>query len=205
MARNYYSEINLHVVWHTKESLPLLTPEVEPIVHRHLRHKCVETPGVYVHEIGGTENHVHLCLTVAPTVLVSDLIGQLKGSSSHEANLRVGGRRKVLNWQAGYGVVSFGSKDLEWVRAYVRGQREHHAQGKSHDRLERITDDEDVVEKSTRRPPTRLTKPSESRDTQPKRLRTNGQRAIRRQAISKRGRRTPTPTRGGSSRTRKGR
>lgn len=25
MSRNYYSEINLHIVWHTKNSLPLLT------------------------------------------------------------------------------------------------------------------------------------------------------------------------------------
>ena len=24
MARNYYAEINLHIVWHTKESAPLL-------------------------------------------------------------------------------------------------------------------------------------------------------------------------------------
>ena len=29
MSRNFYSEIHLHIVWHTKESLPLLTPEVE--------------------------------------------------------------------------------------------------------------------------------------------------------------------------------
>ena len=26
MSRNYYSEIHLHIVWHTKNSLPLLTP-----------------------------------------------------------------------------------------------------------------------------------------------------------------------------------
>src|SRR5436309_1464873 len=29
MARNYYSEINLHIVWHTKESSPLLSPAIE--------------------------------------------------------------------------------------------------------------------------------------------------------------------------------
>ena len=28
MSKNYYSEINLHIVWHTKESLPLLIPEI---------------------------------------------------------------------------------------------------------------------------------------------------------------------------------
>jgi len=31
MSRSYYSEINLHIVWHAKNSLPLLTAEIEPI------------------------------------------------------------------------------------------------------------------------------------------------------------------------------
>ena len=41
MSRNYYSEIHLHFVWHTKESSPLLTPQVESHAHRELRHKIV--------------------------------------------------------------------------------------------------------------------------------------------------------------------
>jgi hypothetical protein len=45
----------------------------------------------------------------------------------------------VLEWQNGYGVVSFGTKDLEWVTAYARNQRQHHAEGKIHERLERIS------------------------------------------------------------------
>lgn len=136
MARNYYSEINLHLTWHTKTSAPLLTPSVEAIVHHYLRGRCINTPGVYIHEIGGTETHVHLCVTIPPTLLISEWVGQLKGSSSHEANQKMG--HKVLDWQAGYGVVSFGTKDLEWVKRYVRNQKEHHAAGTIESRLERI-------------------------------------------------------------------
>jgi hypothetical protein len=40
-------------------------------------------------------------------------------------------------------VVSFGSKDLEWVQSYIRNQRERHERGQAIDRLERITDMED--------------------------------------------------------------
>ena len=54
-------------------------------------------------------------------------------------NQKLGGGRKLLQWQTGYGVVSFGTKDLDWVRAYVRNQREHRARGSIHERLERIT------------------------------------------------------------------
>ena len=137
MSRNYYSEINLHVVWHTKESVPLLTPQIEPFVHRYLRQRLINTLGVFVHEIGGTETHMHLAITIPPTVLISEIIGQLKGSSSHETNQYMG--RKVLEWQAGYGVVSFGTRALEWVCDYIRRQKEHHAKGTVQDRLEQIS------------------------------------------------------------------
>jgi putative transposase len=142
MSRNYYSEIHLHVVWHTKESAPLLTPEVEAETHKYLRYKIINTPGVYVHEIGGTETHVHLALTIAPTVLVSDLVGRLKGASAHEINQKLGRGRKLLEWQSGYGVVSFGTRNLPWIREYIRNQRQHHAQNTAEARLERVTQEE---------------------------------------------------------------
>jgi putative transposase len=116
----------------------LLVPDVETATHRWLKQKLVDTPGVFVHEIGGTETHVHLCITVGPTIPISEFIGRLKEASSHEINQRSARRDRVLQWQAGYGVVSFGTRDMEWVKAYVRNQREHHAQGQVYDRLERI-------------------------------------------------------------------
>jgi putative transposase len=138
MSRNYYSEINLHLVWHTKNSSPLLVPKVEPEAHRALRKRIVDTPGAFVHEIGGTETHVHVAVTIPPTLTISEFIGQLKGGTSHDVNQQVGEKRKVLEWQTGYGVVNFGTGDLPWVCGYIRNQREHHAKGTIHDRLERI-------------------------------------------------------------------
>ena len=49
-------------------------------------------------------------------------------------------RGKVLQWQIGYGVVSFGTRELPWVVDYIRNQREHHAAGSVYDRLERISE-----------------------------------------------------------------
>jgi argininosuccinate lyase len=45
MPRNYYSEINLHIVWHTKTSSPLLTPTVEPDAHCCLKQRIIDTAG----------------------------------------------------------------------------------------------------------------------------------------------------------------
>ena len=46
--------------------------------------------------------------------------------------------RKVIKWQSGYGVVSFGPKAMPWVVRYVEKQREHHAQRTTYERLERV-------------------------------------------------------------------
>ncbi len=139
MSRNYYSEINLHIVWHTKNSSPLLTPTVELLAYRALRKRLVDTPGAYVHEIGGIETHVHLAVSVPPTLTLSDWIGQLKGGTSHDVNQQSESHDKVLQWQVGYGIVSFGTKGLPWVVAYIKNQRQHHAKNTTVDRLERIT------------------------------------------------------------------
>ena len=84
LAHNYYSEINLHVTWHTKDSLPLLTPTVEPLVHRYIKQRLVNEKA-YIHEIGGIETHIHLVVS-SRQQSHSDWIGQLKGASAHEIN-----------------------------------------------------------------------------------------------------------------------
>jgi putative transposase len=138
MSHNFYSEINLHLTWHTKLSRPLLRPDVEALTWAALREKAIDLKNVVVHEIGGVETHLHMAVSIEPTVLISDLVGSLKGYSAHEVNRRMGLKQKVLEWQTGYGVVSFGTKDLPWVVQYIRNQKQHHARGGVQERLERI-------------------------------------------------------------------
>lgn len=137
MPRNVYAEINLHITWHTKDNAQVLTDQVENRLHHYLKHRILQTPGVFVHEIGGTANHVHIAVSVPPTVPISNWIGELKGASSHHINHEIC-NRKILAWQDGYGIVSFGTKDIPWVADYIRNQKDHHANRHTHDRLERI-------------------------------------------------------------------
>jgi hypothetical protein len=51
---------------------PLMTHKIEAVVQHSVRGKCINTPGVYIHEIDGFETHVHVCMSVAPTVHVAD-------------------------------------------------------------------------------------------------------------------------------------
>jgi putative transposase len=141
MPKNVYSEINLHITWHTKLNNPVLIETIENRVHHYLEHKIRGTKSVAFHAVNGTENHIHLVVSVPPSLLISDWIGKLKGGSSFYINHEIA-NRKLLDWQEGYGVVSFGTRDLEWVVRYVKNQKEHHAAGSTSQRLERSEDEE---------------------------------------------------------------
>ena len=79
MARDAHHEIFLHLVWHTKESRGLIIPDWEAQLHDIIRRRAVEAGNVYVHEIGGTRNHVHLIVRVGPTLPIAEWIGKVKG------------------------------------------------------------------------------------------------------------------------------
>jgi putative transposase len=141
MRRHVYSEINLHMTWHVLESQPIITENIEDRLHRYILSYALQSKGVIVHKVDGTETHIHMAVTVPPTLLVSDWIGKIKGASSHYVNQELV-NRKLLDWQVGYGVVSFGTRDLPSVVDYIANQKAHHARGTTHERLERI-DQED--------------------------------------------------------------
>jgi putative transposase len=141
MSSHVFHEIYLHLNWHVKDDRPTLTPQIEPLAHQLIKERCRRIKGVYLDGIGGTETHVHLAMNIEPFVAISELVKDLKGGSSHDLNTQLG--RKELYWQRGYGVVSFGKKNLDWVLRYIADQKEHHAKGQVQDRLERITGDED--------------------------------------------------------------
>ena len=142
MSSHAFSQIYLHITFHTKDNRPVIGGEVESRLYDYLRTRALESPGVEVHAVGGIEDHIHLAVRIPPTLLVSDWIGDLKGASSWHINHRV--KPKTLQWQEGYGVVSFGKRSLAEVIHYINHQRVHHQRGSTHSGLERITTEEPV-------------------------------------------------------------
>lgn len=120
MSDAVYSEINTHITWHTKASLPMISERIESRLYHYLTHKILETPGARLHAIGGINTHIHIATSLTPDILCSDWIGKLKGGSAYYINHEV--QPKCLQWQRGYGIVSFGTKDLPWVVEYIKNQ-----------------------------------------------------------------------------------
>lgn len=140
MSISVYSEINFHITWHTENSLPMLRERIPQRLYHYLTHKILETPGTRLHASGGIETHVHIGVSLQPNILISDWIVKLKGSSSYYINHEI--QPKALEWQRGYGIVTFGTKDLNRVVDYIKNQKEHHRRGMTSERLEKYSDDE---------------------------------------------------------------
>jgi REP element-mobilizing transposase RayT len=118
-----YWRLYYHFTWATKQRLPLIIPQVEETLFGYLIGKAHDMKSI-VHAVNGTETHLHLVASVPPSVLLSDFVARLKGSSSHHLS---GILQDAFAWQGGYGVVSFGEKQLQWVVEYVKNQKQHHA------------------------------------------------------------------------------
>lgn len=80
-------------------------------------------------------------MNIEPFVTISELVKELKGGSAYDLNQQE--RSKRLEWQRGYGVVSFGKRQLPWVLDYIARQKEHHAKGTAKRRLEMTGFDEE--------------------------------------------------------------
>ena len=140
MSSHVFHEVFLHLNWHTKGDHPTLRGQVEELTDAFLREKARRIKGAKLDALRGTDTHVHLAVQIEPFLTISELVQELKGASAHEVNRRLG--HKALEWQRGYGVVSFGRKHLPWILDYIGRQREHHAAGRVHQRLEVFEPDE---------------------------------------------------------------
>jgi REP element-mobilizing transposase RayT len=130
-----FSKIFLHVTWHTKENVPCINDEVGKLVYDVIRKKCIETEGVIILALGGTEDHIHLAMRISPGLSVGKFIGELKGATSYFVKKDL--KLDDFYWQEGYGAVSFRESDLEKITKYIDNQKRHHDAGKLSKDLEK--------------------------------------------------------------------
>ena len=120
------ANILIHIVFSTKNRTPLIRPEIEPELHPYMVSIC-HACHCPAHAIGGTEDHIHLVCSLGRTVPVATLLEEIKKSTSKWMKTK-GEQYGQFSWQAGYGAFSIGRSQLDAVKKYIAGQREHHRQ-----------------------------------------------------------------------------
>ena len=121
-----YCQLFYHLVWATKDREPLLTVEVEPVIHGLLRSKAVRL-GAQVFALNGIEDHVHLIASIPPSLAVASFVGQVKATATTQFNKAH--PTQPIFWQQEYGAFTFDTKRLPYHVDYVLHQKEHHRRG----------------------------------------------------------------------------
>jgi putative transposase len=106
----------------------MITPETESRLHRLIGNEACGQ-GCAVLALNGTEDHIHLLVSVPATITIAGLVKQVNGASSHfvNDNLKPAIRFK---WQGSYGALTVSRWDVDDIVAYVKRQKEHHAANK---------------------------------------------------------------------------
>ncbi|MBD2493712.1 IS200/IS605 family transposase [Nostoc sp. FACHB-280] len=124
--RANFTQLYLHYVWATWDRLPLITPDIQRLVYAAIIKECEQLKCTVI-AVGGIEEHVHLLTGFPVTISVSDLIKQIKGSSSHFINHEVK-PSDFFKWQGSYAAFTVSHDAIDNVAHYIRNQAIHHQQ-----------------------------------------------------------------------------
>jgi REP element-mobilizing transposase RayT len=116
------SRILIHIVFSTKNRLPLIDIDIQSQLHAYITGICnnLNCPSL---QTGGIEDHVHILCGLSRTIAVCDLLEEVKKSSSKWMKTK---GVPNFSWQTGYGVFSIGESQIGRLTKYIQSQYAHH-------------------------------------------------------------------------------
>ena len=122
---NTYTQIYIQVVFAVKWRQALIRPENREDLHQYIT-GIIRNKGQKLMAINSRPDHIHLLLGMNPDLALSDLVREVKKSSTRfiKDNRWVTG---CFNWQEGFGAFSYSRSSLDAVVRYIQNQDQHHA------------------------------------------------------------------------------
>ena len=130
MGRSY-TNINVHIIFHTKENMCVMNEEDLTEIFRYIG-GMVRTLSGYAFIVGGRPDHIHLLASIPLTMSLSDFVGKIKSNTSRWIK-GLNAQYKDFTWQEGYGAFSVSESNKEQVLKYILSQKEHHRKYTAHE------------------------------------------------------------------------
>jgi len=113
-----------HVVINTYRRQMTIPDETSEHLYRYIW-SIVKSRGCRLYRINGIGNHIHMLIELSPTMVLSDLVRDVKQGSSKWA------RQQALfpqfsGWGKEYGAFSCNQREKDVIINYIINQREHH-------------------------------------------------------------------------------
>jgi len=125
-----------HLVFSTKNRFPFIKESRQNQIYDYIGGTIRGLDGNLV-EIGGIEDHAHLCVGLKPTASISKFVQDLKPAVTNWARDLI---TPKFEWQDGYGAFTVSNSQLPNVVNYLRNQREHHQKMAFDDEFVRLLD-----------------------------------------------------------------
>jgi len=122
---NTYTQIYIHVVFAVEGRQSLIGPDHNDELQKYIT-GIVSAQKQKLIAINNMPDHLHLLVGLRPDSSLSDLVRDIKASSSKFINEKrwVVGR---FSWQEGFGAFSHSRSQLGTVVRYIENQQKHHA------------------------------------------------------------------------------
>jgi putative transposase len=123
MSYHTRTSLLIHCVFSTKNRLPLIPVEIQPRLWSYMG-GIARANNMKALAVGGTNDHIHLLLSLHPTTSAAKAVQFIKAGSSkwmHEKGVR------RFEWQVGYGAFTVGISQVPATIRYVLNQEKHHA------------------------------------------------------------------------------
>ena len=121
---NTYTQIHIHAVFAVQNRLSLIQKQWQDELYKYIT-GIISHNGHKLLQIGGMPDHVHVLFGMRPIQSLSNLMQDIKGSSSLWINKKQLVRGK-FSWQEGYGAFSYGKSQIDKVVKYIQQQEMHH-------------------------------------------------------------------------------
>ncbi len=119
-----FTQILYHIVFSTKGRAPVLVATEREAMFRYIW-GVIRSCDSHLYRVNGTLDHVHILIRLHPARSLSDLVREIKVSSSHWIK-----KNRVFkdfsSWQAGYGAFTHSKQDQERLILYIKNQEQHH-------------------------------------------------------------------------------
>ena len=121
---NTYTQIHIQAIFSVLNRECLILPYWKAELYKYIT-GIIQKNNHKLLAINGMPDHIHIMLGLRPSQSISDLLQDIKGSSSKWINEKhfVPGK---FSWQSGFGAFSYGRKDIQKILQYINEQKFHH-------------------------------------------------------------------------------
>jgi len=121
---NTYHQIHIQGIFAVKKRTGLIQKEWKDELYKYIT-GIIQTYDHKLLAINGMPDHLHVFFGMRPTQSLSDLMQDVKGSSSKWINEKKFIKEK-FEWQEGFGAFSYSKSQASKVIAYVQNQEAYH-------------------------------------------------------------------------------